>query len=318
MLDFILGLFIAALLVRGWVRGLVRETLDLVGLVLGLWIAFRLSAPLGDFLTRSFGVTPEVARIGAGIALFLLFGVSLSIAAHYLTKLMSLPGLGLVNRVGGAAVAVAWAIAIVLVALNVLRVFPIPDSWEDEIDDSVVANAIVGPGALPQKAFDALAGDNVLAALDAIQDIFGTSRAVPEGVEVLSIPAAPADEIRQVRDEAAVIVDEINQLRTGRGLGAVVKSEGISAAAEQRAMGMYASGELFRSQDCLSQLADAGVRVAGCGEAVGLAGTALGAFDGIQDTESGGAEIADSAYDRVGVSVVDGPTGRLVVIILAG
>ena len=85
MLDFIIGLILAALLVRGWLRGFVREILDLVGLVVGLWIAFKLSAPLGDFLTRSFGVTPEVARIGAGIALFVLFGVSLSVAAHYLS-----------------------------------------------------------------------------------------------------------------------------------------------------------------------------------------------------------------------------------------
>ena len=52
MLDFVLGLFLAALLVRGWVRGLVRELLDLVGLVVGLWIAFKLSQPFGDFLAN--------------------------------------------------------------------------------------------------------------------------------------------------------------------------------------------------------------------------------------------------------------------------
>ena len=32
----ILGLFLAGLLVRGWLRGFVRESLDLVGLVLGV------------------------------------------------------------------------------------------------------------------------------------------------------------------------------------------------------------------------------------------------------------------------------------------
>ena len=35
MVDFVLGLFIAGLLVRGWLRGFVRETLDLVALVIG-------------------------------------------------------------------------------------------------------------------------------------------------------------------------------------------------------------------------------------------------------------------------------------------
>ena len=83
MVDFILGLMLAALAVRGWIRGLVREVLNLVSLVAGLWIAFRLSKPFGDYLTQSFGVTPEVARIGAGIGLFILFGVTMKIGrAH--------------------------------------------------------------------------------------------------------------------------------------------------------------------------------------------------------------------------------------------
>ena len=118
MIDFILGLFIAALLVRGWLRGFVREILDLVALVAGLWVALNLSGPLGEFITERFSVSPEVATIGAGIVLFILFGVAMSIAAHYLSKVMSLPGLNLVNRLGGAAVAALWGIAIVLVIVD--------------------------------------------------------------------------------------------------------------------------------------------------------------------------------------------------------
>ncbi|MEA1903473.1 MAG: CvpA family protein, partial [Actinomycetota bacterium] len=228
MLDFVLGLFLAAMLVRGWVRGFVREILDLVGLVVGLWIAFRLSAPFGDFLTRSFGVTPEVARVGAGITLFLLFGVAMSIAAHYLSKVMSLPGLNLINRVGGAAVAIGWGVALVLVIINLARVFPLPDTWEAQLNESSVVQAIAGPDAVPQSLFEALAGDNLLVALASIQDIFGTNRAVPAPGELLSIPAAGEDEIRQVRGEAETIIAEINEHRTGLGLRALLKTGPIT------------------------------------------------------------------------------------------
>ncbi|MGH8915180.1 MAG: CvpA family protein, partial [Acidimicrobiia bacterium] len=89
MIDFILGLFLAGLLVRGWLRGFVRESLDLVGLVVGLWVAFRLSGPLGEFVTERFGVSPEVATVGGGVVLFLLFGIAMSITAHYPSKVMS-------------------------------------------------------------------------------------------------------------------------------------------------------------------------------------------------------------------------------------
>lgn len=318
MLDFILGLFLAALLVRGWTRGFVREILDLIGLVVGLWIAFKLNAPFGDFLTQRFGVTPEVARIGAGIALFFLFGASLSVAAHYLSKVMNLPGLNLVNRVGGSAVAVGWGVALVLVIINVVRIFPIPESWEEELDDSTVAQAVAGPNALPQRAFEAMAGDNVMGALDAIQDIFGTSRAVPQPGEELSIPAARSDEVRQVRDEAATVLDEINRIRTGLGLQLLVDSTGMTEIAENRAASMYTSGSLFLTPDCFADLAPSGVRVAVCGEGVALAGTALGALDGIREDTTGNRELSSPAYDRAGISVVEGPTGRLLVIVFGG
>lgn len=151
MIDFILGLFLAGLLVRGWLRGFVRESLDLVGLVVGLWIAFRLSSPLGEFATDRFGVTPEVATIGTGILLFLLFGIAMSIAAHYLSRVMNLPGLNLINRIGGTGVATAWGIAIVLVIVSV-GTLPLFDVWEQRLEDSTVAQAIAGPDALPQRA----------------------------------------------------------------------------------------------------------------------------------------------------------------------
>lgn len=317
MLDFLLGLFIAGLLVRGWLRGFVREILDLVGLIVGLWVAIRLSSPFGDFLTKSFGVTPEVARIGSGIGLFLLFGVSMSVAAHYLTKVMNLPGLTMINRAGGAAVAGAWGVAIVVVIVNVARVMPLPESWDAQLTESTVVTSLAGPGALPQELFDSLAGDNVMATLSAIQDTFGKNRAVPEGDEQLQFPPAPPDEIRQVRDEADTIVNELNEYRSGLELRAVQVSAALTEAAEARASAMYVEGVLGRTADCVTDLIAFGARVVDCGQGLALAGSALGGLDGILDSETGKAVVGQSAYDRVGVAVVDGPTGRLVMIYIA-
>lgn len=315
MLDFVLGIALAALLVRGWVRGFVREILDLVGLIIGLWIAFKLSAPLGDFLTGAFGTPPEIARIGAGITLFVLFGATMGIAAHYLSKVMRLPGLNMVNRVGGSAVAIAWGVALVLVIVNVVRVFPIPDSWEEQLDESRVVQSIAGPGAFPQELFERLAGDSVISALATIQSLFGTSRVVPEPQEIVEIPSAHEDEIRQVRDEADDVLTQLNEFRTGAGLGALQPSAALNSLAESRASAMYTSGQLFRS-DCLDEAADNGVRVVSCLDVVALAGTALGGLEGIKESDSGRAALVSPAFDRTGISVVDGPTGRLLLIVL--
>lgn len=318
MLDFLLGLFLAGMLVRGWVRGFVREVMDLIGLVGGLWIAIRLSGPFGDFLTESFGVTPELARIGAGIALFVLFGVTLSVAAHYLSKVMNLPGLNLVNRLGGAAVAVGWGVTLVLVIVNVVRVFPIPDSWQNQLDESTMIQAIAGHDALPQKTLELMLGDNAIGAIAAIKDLFGTNRVVPGPDEVFEIPSAPSDEVRQVRSEADEVLAGINRHRTGLELRPLLESSGMNLAAAGRADEAYTRGQVALSADCFGMLANAGVRVAVCGETVALAGTALGALDGMLDSAWGNTQLSDPAFDRAGVSVVDGPTGRLVVVVLGG
>lgn len=318
MLNFVLGIVLAAMLVRGWTRGFVRESLDLIGLVVGILIAFRMSAPVGDFLTDSFGVGPEVARIGAGIALFVLFGVTLSIAAHYLSKMMNLPGLSMVNRIGGAAVAVGWGIAVVFVVLTLVTVFPVPQTWRGQIDESAVAQSIVGDGALPRQVFEEIAGDNLLAVVGALRDLFGATRVVPVGDEMVEIPAAQPDELRQVRSEAEALVGRLNEYRVGIGLSAVQPVASLTELAEDHAVERYTKGIVSRITDCQQSLAARSHQVLACDNAVALAGTAIAGFDGILDTDQGGAMYGDPAFDRVGIAVVQGPTGRMVVMVLAG
>ncbi|HEX6221543.1 MAG TPA: CvpA family protein [Acidimicrobiia bacterium] len=318
MIDFILGLALAAMLVRGWTRGFVRETLDLVGLVLGIWIAFRLSQPFGDFLTRTFDVSPELGRIGGGIVLFVLFGALLSVAAHYLSRVMNLPGLSMVNRVGGATVAIGWGVVIVLILVSLAAIVPLPDSWHDELEESNIVELIAGEDALPRRFFESLAGDNVMAAMASIQDIFGSSRAVPEGDEALAFPAAEQDEVRQVRDEGAAVLEEINEHRVGAGLDAVAAVGPMTELAEEHAAEMYQTGLLQRMEDCALRLATRGYQVPRCDNRTALAGTAFAGFDEIRETEGGVAMLENPNFDRAGVAVVDGPTGRLLVIMLAG
>lgn len=317
MIDFVLGLALAAMLVRGWIRGFVREILDLVSLVLGLWVAFRLASPVGDFLTNSFGVSPEVGRIGGGIVLFVLFGALLSVAAHFLSRMMNLPGLSMVNRVGGAAVAVGWGTLIVLVLVSLVSVFPIPDSWRDQLEESRVVTLIAGEDAMPRSFVESLAGDNVMAALASLQRLFGASRVVPEGDETLDIPPARDDEVRQVRTEAERVLDRLNEDRVGVGLRAVTAVDALTDLAEAHAHSSYTGGRVHRLPDCAHALAEKSYLVTRCDNAVALASTAMAGYTGIHDSASGRLAIETSHFDRAGVAVVDGPTGRMVVIVLA-
>ena len=320
MIDFVLGLFLAGLLVRGWLRGFVREILDLVALVAGLWVALGLSGPLGEFLTERFSVSPKVATIGAGVVLFVLFGVAMSIAAHYLSKVMSLPGLNLVNRLGGAAVAALWGIAIVLVIVNLARV--VPGGWDGRFDESSVAQAIAGPDAVPQQVFETVAPGGVLASLAVIQGIFGTSSVVPEGNDAVAIPPAAPDEVRQVREETGRALALVNEHRTGLGLVALGRSTALDRVAESRAVEMYTAGRLSRDHpprgSVAADVAEAGVRLVAVGENLALASSTRAAVDAMLGSPTALSQLAIAAYDRTGIAVVEGPTGRLVLIVLGG
>ncbi|HZD22875.1 MAG TPA: hypothetical protein VE569_05665, partial [Acidimicrobiia bacterium] len=217
-----------------------------------------------------------------------------------------------------AAVAVGWGVLIVLVAVNLASVLPLPDGWEQEIDESTVVELIAGDEALSRRVFETLAGDNVMAQMASIQDTFGSSRAVASGDEVLEFPAARADEIRQVRDEADDVLTEVNTHRVDAGLNAVTVVAPITDLAEDHAEELYRSGQLRGLGDCAARLESRGYRVLRCDDQSALAGTATAAFDAIRETEEGRAMLENPNLDRGGISVVDGPTGRLVVIVMAG
>ncbi len=322
MLDFVLGIALAALIVRGWLRGFVREILDLVSLVAGIWVAFALSPVLGDFLSDQFGVRSEIARIGSGILLFVLFSVAMSIGAHFLAKVLQLPGLNLINRIGGAGVAAFWGVALILVVVNLANVLPATESWTDEFEESTVVQAIAGPGALPQKAFLSLGSEGILESLSSIQSLFGAGRVVPSGEEVLTIPPAKADELRQVREDVEVVVDRVNNLRVAESLGPLLVVEPLVGIAESRAIDMYTAGRISRETPIGGSVTDdlvgAGVRLEVDGEGIALAATSRAAIDALVDDSEALSLLVMPQFDRMGVALVEGPTGVLLIVVFGG
>lgn len=321
MLDFVLGIGLAGLMVRGWLRGFVREILDLVSLVLGVWVAFALSAPLGDFLSDQFAVRPEVARIGSGILLFVLFGVAMAIAAHFLSTVMQLPGLNLMNRIGGAAVAASWGVVIVVVLVNIAAALP-GDSWDSTIEGSTVAQAIAGKDAIPQRVFGNLITGGAFSALSSLQSIFGDERAVPNGREVLNIPPAPKAETRLVRGDVDLVLERINERRTSDTVGALLPTDAIRGVAESRGTTMYKKGRVSRNTPAGGSVTDdldaIGIRLEVDGEALALAATTRAAIDALFENPEATDLLLSPAFDRVGVAIVEGPTGILLVVVLGG
>ncbi|HSM43448.1 MAG TPA: hypothetical protein VK969_00365, partial [Acidimicrobiia bacterium] len=207
---------------------------------------------------------------------------------------------------------------VALILFSLVAMAPVPDGWRERLDESRVVQLIAGDDAVPRRLFESLAGDNAMSAIASLQRLFDSPRAVPEGDEVLEIPPAAADEVRQARDEVPDLIERLNEDRVGAGLRAAQTIEVLTRLAESHAESLYTTGRLERIPDCVAALAERSYQVLHCDNGVALAGTSIAAYSGIYESASGRAVIDDPDFDRVGASVVDGPTGRLVVLVLAG
>lgn len=313
MLDFLLGIYLAGLAVRGWLRGFIRELMDLVALIVGAAVAFRLSGAVGGFMSDRFGVSAEAGRIGAGIVLFLLFSVGMGVIAHFLSKLTRLPGLTLVNRALGAAVAAAWGSVLVLVVVSIVNVLPVPAGIDNAVEDSSVAQAVAGPDALPRRILEPIVGDEANVALAAIERITGGRRLVPTEGERIETEAVDRDVVALDADAVAFIADRINADRLASGVDPLTWSDALATIARDRALEMARGGFVERrtAASVLGLTGDQGLGLVAAAEMAALASSERAAHAGI--AEAPDTALAKAGFDRVGAAVARGPLGVMVV-----
>jgi uncharacterized membrane protein required for colicin V production len=322
MLDFILGLYLAALAVRGWVRGFVKEALDLAGLVFGVFFGFRVSAPVGDFLADRFAVTPEWARLGAGIVIFILVGVGFSILAATLGRFMRLPGLNLSNRLLGSGIAAAWGIFLLLVLVAVIEAVSVPDSISQTVEDSTVLSVLAGEDAAPRVMMESVAGDDVIGSLLALKSIAGEERIILDGDDVFEMPPSAEEDLSDSAADAAEVFDLLNDERVASGRAPLASSEGLAEIARRHAFDMYLNGFVSHVSPSSGRIRDrveaSGMRLAIVGENLALASSTRAVHDGFLKSASHRRNMLEPAYDRVGVAAVNGPYGLMVVQVFGG
>jgi uncharacterized membrane protein required for colicin V production len=321
VLDFLLGIFLAGMAARGWLRGLVREVLDLAALVVGVAVSFRLSEPAANFLIDRYGVSPEWGRLGVGIGLFMLIGLAASILARMLGGVMKLPGLDLVNRIGGSLFALAWGSVLLILLISVARALPVP-RVDDALDRSMVAGALTHPDAPTQQMFHTIAGDRVLESLLALEPLAGDRRIILKGDDRVEFPPVRPEEITEASANATVLFEFVNQARLAEGLPPLAWSDELAAVGAAYAEEMYLRGYLSHLSSETGRAADrvaaAGIHLIVVGENIGLASSARAVHAGLMDSQAHRANILHPDFDRVGIGAVQGPLGLMVVEVFGG
>jgi uncharacterized protein YkwD len=317
MIDFLLGLAFALLIIRGWARGFVREVMDLVGMIAGIAIGFRLSGPVGGFVSERFGTSPELSRLVAGVVIFFLVGLTASMGARWLSRIANLPGLRLGNKVLGSVMALAWGVFLALLILSVAVSLPLPSEVDAQIADSAIARELTDPGGIPQETFHRVAGDQVLEAIVNLQQLLDTEQVILTGNETYDLEATDRSQLDADVAAARDIFDRVNRARVEAGLDPLKWSAGLADVGENHAFEMYTEGYFGHvspiSGDVGDRVAAAGIPFVVVGENLALAPTSATVHDGLMASEGHRAVILEPNFTKVGIGAVRGPLGLMVV-----
>ncbi len=126
MFDLIVLIVVGLLTLRGLWEGLVRQVIGLAGAIAGYVIAMKYSEPLAaKFLT---GFRLFTGHVIAFVVIFIVCIIVASLLARIAGKLLSLAGLGILNRLGGGLLGFLKGCFIFAVLTMLLVAFLSPDS----------------------------------------------------------------------------------------------------------------------------------------------------------------------------------------------
>jgi uncharacterized protein YkwD len=322
MLDVLVIGALGLLLIRGWYRGFVREAMDLVGLVLGTLLAFRLAGPLSGVVAAMSGMSPHASRLTAWIVVFVAAGIGAAVAARAIERAARLPGLNLVNRVGGAGLAMAWGLFVATMLLSLAVILPMPEAVADQLDDSAMSRTLTDPDGIAQEVFSGLSGDRIVEALINLQNLVGERRVVVEDDQVVEIPPVPGEDLDIDPGSALEVFEHLNRARIDEGIEPLAWSAALSEVGLEHAVEMYAEGYFAHASPVTGTVGDrldgAGITFIVAGENLALAATADDVHLGLMSSPGHRRNILGTSYRRVGVAVVAGPLGLMTVQVFTG
>lgn len=139
-LDILFAIPLLYGLIQGLRRGIVKEVLMLIAVVLGVYVAKFFSSPVSLFLQNELGASERVAAPLSYVLVVVIFAGGLYVLAWMLTNILKAIKLGTVNRIaGGAFGLMKWA----LILSVVLHFVMIIDKYVPVREKPAVQNSIL-------------------------------------------------------------------------------------------------------------------------------------------------------------------------------
>ncbi len=144
--DVLILIIIGVFLLKGLLRGLMKELCSLVGLIVGSLLAFRFHGPLAEAMVSAFRLPASVCVVLAFLAIFLLTLLVFGLIGMLLSKYVKLLYVGGLNRVAGGIFGLVQGVLLLAVVLFGLSVSPLPEGGKLAMEESALSPPFVELG----------------------------------------------------------------------------------------------------------------------------------------------------------------------------
>lgn len=311
-LDVTIGLVLAAAAFGGLRRGFVKETIDLLGVILALAVSLHFYASLADTLVLNYHVPVLLAKPFAFAALW--FGVE--IVAGFVLGFISrmIPKIlreSFLNRLVGIIPAVAKAVVTVGVLLAILAAVPLP-SFQSTIAGSRLAGLILSETSGITHWLERSVGANFAQTFNLLT-VPNEGSEKPQAIPKVTDPAKLRVE-SGLEQQMLVLV---NQVRAQAGAPPLVMDDNLQKVARAHSRDMWLRGYFGHvdpdGNDPFARMRAAGITFETAGENIALAPTLSIAQFGLMNSPPHRANILDPHFGRVGIGIVSAGASGLMV-----
>lgn len=134
ILDLLLTIFLLTGLVRGLFKGFFVELAGLLSLLGGIYAAIHFSSATYAFLDTFVDWSTKVLTVVSFAVTFFIVALLISLAGSFLTKMVHMVALGIINRLAGGALGVlkmAFLASIFIMFIERFEVFSVEDSTKE-------------------------------------------------------------------------------------------------------------------------------------------------------------------------------------------
>lgn len=102
MLDIIILIFLLIGVIRGYLTGFVIQSLTLISIIAGIWLAVKYNHLLTPYIDKLFHVNEKTGAYLSVVIIFIAVILFSFLLGWLLTKVIDKTALGFINRVSGA------------------------------------------------------------------------------------------------------------------------------------------------------------------------------------------------------------------------